>query len=194
MGNESASADGPESLIGSVEKLANVKVSHYSEVNQAGLARLEEELSPLGVDTANASTKQLVSAICHKFFGASSESISSMGELYTTCMSTDLSSSDATALFRALQGTEVSKTYQADAPSSKETDNGSTYSILDSDSWKSIIARVSNGMSPVATKRELAKYTSMRSGATVAIWNGVGVSVGMLAIRAMRGSSSTRRR
>lgn len=176
INGDSSDTEGYINVIGAVEKLANVKISHYSEVNSAGLERLESTLSPLGIDTAAADTSKLTGAICKKLFGSSSESISSVAAAYTSCVSTDLSTDEVSSVLRKLQGTEASDTYQCDAPTTIETEGGITYSALDSDSWKRIVARVSNGMSPTVTKKETARYKSMRSSATVSIWNGVGVS------------------
>lgn len=164
-------------LVSSVSKLGDVSVSHYMEVNDAGLARFEEDLAPIEADTKTASREELVSAICKRICGSSSEQISEMAGFFTDCFATDMDSSSASSLFSSLQGLDVSSDlYQADAPVESQSGDGGSYVSLNADSWNSMVARVRTGQSPVASKKELSQYEAMRSSSVVDIWNGVGVS------------------
>ena len=177
MIKDAFSLQGETGIVSAVQRIAGITTAHYIEFNDAGLERFEDDLAPLGVDASSASRSQLVSAICKRVFGSSSEQLSSVGDALTTCAATDLSSSDAASCFQGLQGMDTdSDVYQVDAPSSSETQNGVAYSILDTDSWNTIITRTESGLSPVASKKELSTYQAMRSSSTVEIWNGVGVS------------------
>ena len=91
-------------------------------------------------------------------------------------MSTDVNDQEARALFEGLHGIDTTHIYQASAPVEQRGEGEAAYSEIDTDSWRTIVTRTSNGMSPVATQGEVARYESMREGATVTIWNGVGVS------------------
>lgn len=164
-------------LVSSVSKLGDVSVSHYMEVNDAGLARFEEDLAPIEADTKTAGREELVSAICKRICGSSSEQISQMAGFFTDCFATDLDSSSASSLFSSLQGLDVSSDlYQADAPVESQSGDEGSYVSLNADSWNSMVARVRTGQSPVASKKELSQYEAMRSSSVVDIWNGVGVS------------------
>lgn len=164
-------------LVSSVAKLGDVNISHYMEVNDAGLTRFEEDLAPIEADMKTADKEELVSALCKRICGSSSEQISAVAGYFTDCFATDLDSSSAAALFSSLQGLEISSDlYQADAPVNSDSNSGDSYTSLDADSWNSMVARVRTGLSPVASKKELSEYEAMRSSSVVDIWNGVGVS------------------
>lgn len=169
--------EGETGIVSCVEKVAGIDASHYIEFNDAGLTRFEESLGSIGIDASSASRDQLTSAICKRIFGSSSEQLSEVSSSFVNCAATDVSASDLTTLFGQLQGMDTeSDLYQQDAPSSSEVQDGVTYSILDTDSWNTIVKRTESGLSPVATKKELSTYRSMRNSNTVDIWNGVGVS------------------
>lgn len=176
FGLEGDAGQGDALVVTAVERLASVDVSHYAELNDAGLNRMKETLAPLDVDANTADAPTLASSVCRKMFGTSSEGVSSMASLFITCMSTDITEQEAQTLFEGLHGIDAAHIYQANAPVEQKNDGGTTYSEINTDSWRTIVTRTSNGMSPVATQNELASYESMRTGATVTIWNGVGVS------------------
>lgn len=164
-------------LVSSVSKLGDVSISHYMEINDAGLSRFEEDLAPLDIDEATADRESLVSAICKRICGSSSEQISEMAGFFTSCFATDMDSASASSTFSSLQGLDVSSDlYQADAPVESDSSTGSQYVSLNADTWNSMVARVRTGQSPVASKKELSQYEAMRGSSTVDIWNGVGVS------------------
>lgn len=173
---EAFDLQGETGVVTALERLASIDVSHYAEVNVAGLNRMKETLAPLDVDANTASVSSLTSSICRKMFGTSSEGLSSMSTLYTTCVSTDMTAEESSTLFQELHGMDSAHIYQADAPVQQESEGGATFSAIDTDSWRTIVTRTGNGMSPVASQSELASYESMRKRATVTIWNGVGVS------------------
>lgn len=175
---EDAFADAhEEGIIAAVKKLANVDIAHYIEVNDAGLSRLESQLAPLPVDVATASKEALVGAICRRLFGSSSEQMSARVDSFTACVATDASSDEVTQAFRALHGINVDTScYQETMPSTLEDIGGVQYSICSTDSWNTMVSRVSSGMSPVATPSEVDTNKVTRENCTVAVWNGVGVS------------------
>lgn len=175
---EDAFADAhEEGIIAAVKKLADVDIAHYIEVNDAGLSRLESQLAPLPVDVATASKEALVGAICRRLFGSSSEQMSARVDSFTACVATDASSDEVTQTFRALHGINVDTScYQETMPSTLEDIGGVQYSICSTDSWNTMVSRVSSGMSPVATPSEVDTNKVTRENCTVAVWNGVGVS------------------
>lgn len=168
---------GESGLVSSVAKLGDVTISHYMEVNDAGLARFEEDLSPLEADVRTADRESLASALCKRIFGSSSEQISAVAGFFTSCFATDMDTGTASSLFSSLQGLDVSSDlYQASAPVKSQSEDGGSYTELDADSWNSMVARVRTGQSPTAGKKELKQYETLRSSSVVDIWNGVGVS------------------
>ena len=175
---EDAFADAhEEGIIAAVKKLADVDIAHYIEVNDAGLSRLESQLAPLPVDVATASKEALVGAICRRLFGSSSEQMSARVDSFTACVATDASSDEVTQTFRALHGINVDTScYQETMSSTLEDIGGVQYSICSTDSWNTMVSRVSSGMSPVATPSEVDTNKVTRENCTVAVWNGVGVS------------------
>lgn len=173
---QGAAGQGDALVVTAVARLASVDIAHYAEINNAGLNRLKEALVPLDVDPANADAATLASSICRKMLGTSSEGVSDMASLFCTCMSTDITDQEAATLFQGLHGTAAGDIYQASAPVEQKEDESGSYSEIQTDSWRTIVTRTNNGMSPVATQSELASYESMRDEATVTIWNGVGVS------------------
>ena len=166
--------EGVTGVVTSAENLADSTVAHYFEANDAGYQRLLAELD-LGLeDDADAPT--FAQAVVEKVAGTSSEGISTLASTLEGCVSSDLSADELASLLGAVQGMDASSIYYADAPTSEEEADNTSYLAIDSDSWSSMVARVEGGLSPTASKSELAENTSMRESATVTIWNGVGVT------------------
>lgn len=173
---EAFSLESVSGVIDSVESLADVNVSHYFEVNEAGLERLEEELDPLELEDDATESSEISSAVCKRLFESSSETLSTLASSIDMCVSSDVDAEELAALLEEMQGTEESETYQADAPTTAEEENGEKHTIIDSDSWMTVLTRVKHGNSPEADKKELSENKATRNSATVTIWNGVGVS------------------
>lgn len=164
-------------VLASVQKLAGVDIAHYIEINDAGLTRLENQLAPLSVDAASASRDALVSAICRRLFGSSSEELSSRVETFMACTATDASSADLTQAFKSLHGINVDTScFEEEMPVTTEEIGGVSYSICNTDTWNTMVSRVASGMSPVASPEEVDTNKVTRENCTVAVWNGVGVS------------------
>ena len=175
---EDAFADAHESgIIAAVKKLANVDITHYIEINDAGLTRLESQLAPLSVDPATAGKEALTDAICRRLFGSSTEQMSARVDSFVACLATDASTEDVTQVFRALHGINVDTScYEEEMPATVEEIGGVQYSICDADTWNTMVSRVASGMSPVASPSEVDTNKVTRENCTVAVWNGVGVS------------------
>lgn len=168
---------GEVGIVEAVEKLASIDVSHYFELNEAGFERFKTSLEPLSVDASTASRETLALAVCKKVFGTSSEQISSIASIVTECIASDASSSEIEQGMRSLHGINTDTScYQVEMPSKTDTIDGVSYSILESDSWNTMVTRTANGMSPVANSTEVSTNNVTRSNCTVAVWNGVGVS------------------
>lgn len=168
---------GETGLTSSLAKLGNVSVAHYIEFNERGLSRFAETLAPLDANVEADDKEAVAQAFCKKLFGLSSGQVSQVAESFVACAATDMTADAAATFFTSMQGLDAdSGLFQADEPVTTETSGGSTYTSVDTDSWTTMIARVETGLSPVASKKELAEYESMRSSSTVDIWNGVGVS------------------
>lgn len=164
-------------VIAAVAKLSGVDVSHYIEMNSAGLKRLSTLLAPLSVDVDTASEQDIARAVCRKLFGSSSEQISTRVESFLSCATTDASSEEMAKVFGDLHGMNIdSSCYQETMPSTEEQINGVDYSICNTDEWNTMISRVSSGMSPVASSAEMDINKVTRENCTVVVWNGVGVS------------------
>ena len=171
------SLSGEVGIVEAVEKLASVDIAHYFELNEAGFNRFMSSLEPLSVDVSTASRETLSAAVCKKIFGTSSEQISSLAATVTECIASDATRSEIEAGIRALHGINIDTSfYQTKMPSKTDTIDGVTCSIVESDSWNTMVTRTSNGMSPVADSTEVSTNNVTRSKCTVAVWNGVGVS------------------
>lgn len=173
---EAFDLQGERGITVATEKLASVEASHYFEMNNAGLARLEDGLAPLGIDPAAADTTTLTTAITKKICGSSNEQIATVASTFTTCVSTDADTSTMSSVFSAMQGVTDAGIYQSQAPVSSQSSGSGSYSTVETDSWNSMVTRTAAGLSPVASQAELASYANIRSSATVDIWNGVGVT------------------
>ena len=168
---------GEVGIVEAVEKLASVDIAHYFELNEAGFNRFKASLEPLTVDASTASRETLSAAVCKKIFGASSEQIPSIAAVVTECIASDATTSVIEEGIRSLHGINIDTSfYQAEMPSKTDKIDGVTYSILESDSWNTMVTRTSNGMSPVADSTEVSTNKVTRGNCTVAVWNGVGVS------------------
>ena len=168
---------GEAQLVAALEKLADVNVTHYLELNDAGLARLEGNLSPLSVDVESADKGALSSAIYKKIFGSSNEQISSMAYAVTDCIATDATTDEVQSIISLMHGINIDEVgYQAEMPCKVQTIDSVQYSVVDSDNWNTLVTRVSNGMSPVAGLDEVNMNSVTRNKITVSVWNGVGVS------------------
>jgi hypothetical protein len=165
---------GEASLTAAVEKLANIDVTHYMEINDAGLKRLEGLLS-VNADTTG--RYELETALCKKLFGSSSESIKEMSSALTTCVATDASSDEVTSTVKSLHGISIDTAcFTEDMPSNKQTIDGTEYTICSTDAWNTMVSRTGAGMSPVASSTEVSTNNVTRGKCSVAVWNGVGVS------------------
>lgn len=174
---EAFSLEGEVGIVAAVEKLANIDATHYLELNQAGLAKLENDLSPLSVDPSSAGRDMLTTALCRKIFGSSSEQITSITTTITNCMATDASFDEVKSCVTALHGINIDSSCNlADMPAQTQTIDGQQCKVVDSDSWNTMVMRVNNGMSPVADATEVGTNKVIRDKCTVAVWNGVGVS------------------
>ena len=166
--------EGVTGVVTSAENLADSSVAHYFEANEAGYQRVLAELD-LGLD-ADADSSTVAQAVVEKVAASSSDGISTLASTLEGCVSSDVDADGLAGLLGALQGMDTASIYYADAPTSQEEENDTSYLAIDSDSWSSMVARVESGLSPTASKSELAENASMRSSATVTIWNGVGVT------------------
>lgn len=171
------SLSGEAGVVSAVNHLASINVSHYFELNEAGLSKFKSSLEPLSVDASTASRDTLAAAVCKKVFGTSSEQVSSIAAVVTECIASDATSGDIEKGIRSLRGINTDTScYQVEMPSKTETIDGETYSVVESDSWNTMVTRTSNGMSPVANSTEVSTNNVTRGNCTVAVWNGVGVS------------------
>ena len=163
-------------ITAAVAKLGGVEVAHYIEANDLGMGRLVELLG-IPHDEAFASSAAFITSVARVIFGSSSEQIATRSEHLASCIATDLSVEGLGKCCSAMQGMNTdSEIYSLDMPSVQQDDDGVARRVVDTGSWQTIIARVSNGLSPVATKKELGSYADMRANSAIAIWNGVGVS------------------
>lgn len=168
---------GEASLTAAVEKLAGIDATHYIEMNDAGLNRLEQLLSPLSVDAQTAGNDALATALSKKIFGSSSESIKEVSSALTTCVATDATSDEVTSAVRSLHGISMDTAcFNENMPSTTQTIDGTEYSVCSTDSWNTMVTRTRSGMSPVASSTEVSTNSVTRDKCTVAVWNGVGVS------------------
>lgn len=164
-------------ITAAVEKLAGVSASHYFEINNAGLDRLENQLAPLSVDASSASRDALVCALCKKLFGSSSEQISSRVEVFANYVATDASLDDIKKAFRSIHGINIDTScYIEEMPATVQAIDGVEYSVCNTDQWNTMVSRVESGMSPVASAEEVDTNKVTRENCTVSVWNGVGVS------------------
>ena len=166
--------EGVTGVVTSAENLADSSVAHYFEANEAGYQRALAEFD-LGLDD-DVDSSTMAQAVVEKVATSSSDGIATLASTLEGCVSSDVDADGLAGLLGALQGMDVSNIYYADAPTSQEEENDASYLAVDSESWSSMVARVESGLSPTAGKSELAENASMRSSATVTIWNGVGVT------------------
>lgn len=163
--------------IAAAKKLANVDIAYYFEVNQAGLNRLTNQLGSLPVDDGGDNRNALVEAMCRKLFGSSSEQISSNADIFMGCVATNATTAQFTQCLKSLHGINIDTSlYQEEMPATLQDIDGITYSICNTDSWNTMVSRVSSGMSPVSSPTEVDVNNTTREYCTVAVWNGVGVS------------------
>lgn len=159
------------------QKLANVNIAHYFEINAAGLSRLENLLAPLQLNTETSSKEVLVDAICRKLFGSSNEELASRVDAFITCVATDASKDQVTKAFRALHGINIDTSlYEETMPTTIQSIDGMDYVVCNTDTWNTMVSRVASGMSPVASPSEVDINNVTRDSRVVAVWNGVGVS------------------
>ena len=174
---EAFSLEEEAGAIRAANRLGGIEVSHYFEVSDAGLRRLNTDLAPLSADLTAADPQTAMAAVSKRLFGASSEQLSELSEVFTNCVVSDLDANGVAKLFGGLRGMNADKdVYQIEAPVTTKEQDGDSHVVLSSDAWNTIVARVGNGMTPQASRRELSEYATMRASTVVEIWNGVGVS------------------
>ena len=161
-------------VISSISSLTDQDISHYVEVNSKGLDAYVEDAKIDGGTSVLANRDEAADAIIRKILGTSSENVSSQANLISTYMACDMSSSELADLIDSVRGVALDTDFQiVDIPTTTDAD-GNT--VIDSELWASMSARVREGKSPTATANEENENEILRSTHTVSIWNGVGVN------------------
>lgn len=169
---EAFSLEGEAGVVSAVVSLADVSVSHYFEVNVAGLSALHDALDVASADDADEQETTDVSACAAALLAADADA-SALATSVCTCVSTDVDADTLADLLTSLQGTDASAVYHAQAPT--ESDESGAL-VLQSDAWMTMLTRAEGGLSPEASDSELAADEALRDAATVTVWNGVGVT------------------
>ena len=173
---EAADLSGEAGLIAAVKKLSGVEVAHYVEINQGGVAKLLPALS-LSADPASDDNRAILSELLTKVAASSSEQIKSQAQTIAACVGGDFDAGTLSSALQTLRGADLSQNLRfQDMPVSQQDIDGATYSVVDSESWNTMVARVQGGMTPVASDAETSDNEQVRASNKVTIWNGVGVS------------------
>lgn len=164
-------------VIAAMKKLAAVDIAYYFEVNQAGLNRLTSQLALPSSSENGGNRDAMVEGLCRKLFGSSSEQISANADTFLSCVATNATTSQFSQVLKALHGINIDTSlYIEEMPSTLQEIDGSTYSVCSTDTWNTMVSRVSSGMSPVSSPTEMDINNTTRENCTVSVWNGVGVS------------------
>lgn len=140
----------------SVAKLANVDITHYLECNAYGVSRLKEMLGVEPSEIPSQDPPATVAAFAKKIFGSSSEQLTTRAEHLVSCIASDMDAAVAERECSALSGMNTdAEIYSETMPSSEQEQDGVTYAITEMGEWTTMVARVTSGMSPVASSREL---------------------------------------
>lgn len=163
-------------VIAAIKKLASIDVAYYFEINRAGLARLDNQLS-LGTVNNGENRNVVLESLCRKLFGSSSEQISGNAEALMSCVTTNATIAQFTQTIKLLHGINMETSFFIEEmPTTLQDIDGRTYSICSTDTWNTMVSRVSSGMSPVSSPTEVDINNTTRENCTVSVWNGVGVS------------------
>ncbi len=173
---EAVDLSGEAGLIAAVKKLSGIEVAHYIEINQGGVERLLPALS-LSADPASDDDRAILSELLTKVAASSSEQIKSQAQTIAGCIGGDFTASTLASALQTLRGADLSQNLRfQDMPVSQQDIDNTTYSVVDSESWNTMVARVQSGMTPVASDAETSDNEEIRASNKVTIWNGVGVS------------------
>ena len=170
---------GESGLVAAVKKLSGVQAAHYMEINQGGVRRLVSSLA-LDVDADDADNRMLASAVVAKVAGSSKEQIKTQAQAIGACVAADFDAAGLASALQSLQGMDMGEGFRSqDMPVSQSggaDEDGKDYSVVDGESWATMVARVQGGMTPVASEDEKSDNEELRSTHRVTIWNGVGVA------------------
>lgn len=163
-------------LVAAVKKLAGIEVAHYMEINQGGVEKLLPALS-LSADPVQSDDRAVLSELLGKVAASSSEQIKSQAQTIAGCVGGDFDAGTLSQALQTLRGADLSQNLRfQDMPVSQQDIDGATYSVVDSESWNTMVARVQSGMTPVASDAETSDNEEVRASNKVTIWNGVGVA------------------
>lgn len=164
-------------VVQALSSLAGVDIAHYFEFSETGLIEYAKNEANLTLPDSAMSKNKILSALLTKIVGSSSEELNNQTQLFNKYFASDFSESDLNALFVKLQGMDVDENCRfADMPFTTQTDNSVDYAVVESSAWKTMVERVANGMSPVASAKEIESNKALRATSKVTIWNGAGVT------------------
>lgn len=159
-------------FIASVASTMGIEFSHYYRASTPGLERYAQDA---GFDKGS-NKNQYAKALAKKLLGTSSDQISSQVNLFSTYVAMDMGKDQFSSLVQTYKGINVNKAFNVeDIPvEGEQTQEG--FAQIKSDDWATMLKRINSGLDPVAGKAEITSSNALRSGTTVEIWNGVGVS------------------
>ena len=168
---------GETGVVEALCSLASIDIAHYIEFSETGLAEYAASQVEIKLPDSSISNDEIVKKLLTKIVGSSSEELENQVDVFDKYFASDMSHEDLLSIFTKLQGMEVDDNYASGTmPYTNKTENSIDYAVPKSNSWKTMVERVANGLGPIASKKEVSNNKELRSSNKVTIWNGAGVT------------------